>query len=1173
MKKIIKSAFIALGAVLLVFSCSKTDTDSGKENNNQFKDGKAITISATLPDVLTKVTFTPGTDGSGNPKIALTWEDGDQLRVADHDDHSNYSDFDLEDSSIGNKVGEFTGTPVDAESYDVWVIHASVTAAQTQASDGDASHLEYMAQKNGIAKAALSSSIILTDISSVLGIHAKLPAGVATTITSVELTASENIFFSGKTLTINLTDASGAANDELKLYATLPSGSTAIPTGTTLFVRFNSSNASHTVYTAYRELGSGLTFESGCLNNLKLNCVNTDKYAGLDDDGTAEHKYLIADKYQMNSVNGLATGGQTTYFKLIDDINMSGVTFNHINTNSGYTQVVNFDGNNKIISNLGADLFYVFKGSIQNLTLSGSNVGTKRGIFAEYCQGTGHTITNVDITGGSMTGTSANSGALIGRINSGSDGVTTVTITDCDIIDTAVKGGAQTGGLLGSVEVKVVVDNCTVSKSTGTSTVTASGSNSGGLIGQTTAEVIITDCTVSGTNVTGTGVVGGVVGFANSLVTISGSKYTGGTVSASAKFCGGFLGSTGNYASTVTNCQVEDATISTTCTDDPRCSGFVGQLQTNCQVKGCTVGTSSKKVTVSTPQPASGKVLNSGGFVGVNYGTITKNGEVRTKAYVTVTSANTLGQPLQLGGFVGFHRGVIEYCDAEVDMSGLQGQYIGGFAGYAVNNGTTSRYNTVKGSIKGNNYTGGYVGYVDNNSITFTGNQVLSGSVVNGQSAVGGFAGYVPNGTFSDNTVAGTVTVRGSNGGGFVGTTEGGSFTDCSTSASVTGQGTVIGGFVGNGVVAEMTRCFSTGAVVKNSADGNVVGGFGGGVETCTLDGCYFSGSVTTTAVASEMVGGFIGQLKPATGALASIQNCYSTGTVNGSGRWTGGFIGYIFRAADNCGDVEISACYSSCSVSVTGKSYVAGFIGRTYMVAGTSLTIEKCYATGTVTSNQSYASAFIGEIGEATACTISDCYSTGNISGANQIRGGLVAAVHASAASATISRCYSTCSLSDGSFRLGGLIGNINTTECTVEDCAAWNGAVTATAYDYNKNWSSGTIVGTAHPNCHLTNNFRKPGMSVTMWWAPDVDYDHPDVDGTTHPLVIRSNTTPYTYTEASATSLGAPYQFPYHGWHTAETNLSTLAATAKGASSGQGGLGWSSSIWDFTADLPTLI
>ena len=98
------------------------------------------------------------------------------------------------------------------------------------------------------------------------------------------------------------------------------------------------------------------------------------------------------------------------------------------------------------------------------------------------------------------------------------------------------------------------------------------------------------------------------------------------------------------------------------------------------------------------------------------------------------------------------------------------------------------------------------------------------------------------------------------------------------------------------------------------------------------------------------------------------------------------------------------------------------------------------------------------------------------------------------------------------GSFRLGGLIGNVNSTNATVKNCAAWNSEVTASSHG-QANWSSGAVIGTAHPNCHAINNFRNPDMSLTVYCPPPTsDWNHPDIDGTTHPLYQNSQTAPFT-------------------------------------------------------------
>ena len=83
---------------------------------------------------------------------------------------------------------------------------------------------------------------------------------------------------------------------------------------------------------------------------------------------------------------------------------------------------------------------------------------------------------------------------------------------------------------------------------------------------------------------------------------------------------------------------------------------------------------------------------------------------------------------------------------------------------------------------------------------------------------------------------------------------------------------------------------------------------------------------------------------------------------------------------------------------------------------------------------------------------------------------------------------------------------------------------------------------------------------MVLTAYWVPAADYCHPDVS-TAHPLVTQ-NGDETTATSLASNQQGYP-QFPYHGKVEAGKTLSQLASTT---------LGWSSAIWDFSTDYPTL-
>lgn len=898
MKKISRITILAFSVFAVILSCNKEQNipgddivSSGEEQPGVINPTNPVTISVSLPeDLSTRVSFDPvintteGTDKGKITGMTLKWELTDKLLIADHANPSSTATFDCTSISEDGKKANFSGTFPSGTSYDISVEDGksdSGLASISQPSNG-VSNVKYWAVATDVAPEDLNDDFTLNHLSGVLALTVKMPSAAdAAGVMSIDITASENIFYGGKSLTIRLNEADAENEDGiLYFFASLPAANCGSIAACSLLIHLNAPGTAHTIYTRLVELGAQ-TFTAGKVNNININATESDTHAGkTSDDGSSAHPYLIGDPYQVAAINGLATGGATTYFKLIDDIDMkigenSYVTHNHINTNSGYTQAVNFNGNNKTISNLSVDFFYVFKGSVYDLTLDHSTV-TARGILAEYIQGSGNVINNVTVSNGTVSNSSSNVGGLVGQINSGTSGQTTATITDC---------------------------------------------------------------VVSGTNVKGAGVVGGFVGFANELVSISGCKYTGGTVEASARYCGGFIGSPADKASVISNCQVENATVKSTCTDDARCGGFVGQLQTSVQVKGCTVGTESKKVVITTANPASGKVLNEGGFVGVNYGTITKNGSVNSKAYVQVKSENNQGQQINVGGFAGFHRGTIEYCDAVVDMSDLQGQYIGGFSGYMPTEDAKADNCTVSGSIRGNNYTGGFVGVIDKADM-ITNCQVLEGTVVVGQSSAGGFAAQIKSGTVEDCSAHVDLQCRGGNDGGFVGALTGGTVQRCSsagTISQISSTNTVFGGFAGyvNGV--DLIKCSSTADI---SVARSYVGGLVGDFQTANkVSECFYNGTISGPA---STKGGLIGTTQA---VAAVITNCYTAGELVGSNgtQIYGGIVGELKAGG------SVTNCYSTMDMTHGGRA-MGGIVGRAcsggWPVSNASgNTISKCIA------------------------------------------------------------------------------------------------------------------------------------------------------------------------------------------------------------------------------------
>ena len=792
MKTLLKYSLALLAGLSVALSCSKMGTVDANDGENAAPAGKQIIIHATLADAPTRVEYTLDESGE-KPKLTLKWETTDALLVSNASGSVEIGNPTIDATG---KTATFSGTlPEGGEPYTVVVQHAGANlgATQTQAADGDLKHLEYAAMAEGVTEADFEN-LALTQTTGVLGLIAKIPTVVSAAVKAVIFQTESTLFNGSNTLTVNLGTPGAGIDNLLYVYANVATAS--IPAGTEMFIRFKVGDGENDYYTRYQVFASDVSLNTGALNGLKLNCTHIDRFAGKDDKGTAAAPYLIADGHQLAAANGQATGGSTTFFKLIDDVDMTGISHNHINTNSGYTQVVDFDGNDKAISHLGTDLFYVLKGSVYDVTLDQSTV-TQRGILAEYVQGSGNVVRNVTVCNGSVKSKSDNVGGLIGAINNGTTGQTAITITDCS---------------------------------------------------------------VSNTSVSGAGVVGGIVGYVNEVAIISGCSYSGGTVTATKRYCGGAIGSIGEFAAVVSDCHVEKATVTSS---SDRIGGFIGQVQKQALIKGCTVGSSTQRVLLeSTLQSAT---VNAGGFAGVNYGTITKNGDVRNKAYVHITGTNSTGNTnINIGGFVGYLEagsgpigGVVEYADADVDMSSLVGQQVGGFVGFMANRPATVDHCTSTGNIKGNNYTGGFIGNTGAYNHTVTNNS--SSGTVSGAATVGGFVGQASKGTWTNNT----------------------------TTCSVSGSGANIGGFAGqiNGDVT-VSKCSSQGTSV--SASGNVCGGF----AAIAANGAKISDSFSVTNLlgGTRKRGGMIGHVSA---GEVSMNRCYATGSINANFE-LGGIVGTV---------------------------------------------------------------------------------------------------------------------------------------------------------------------------------------------------------------------------------------------------------------------------------------
>lgn len=461
-------------------------------------------------------------------------------------------------------------------------------------------------------------------------------------------------------------------------------------------------------------------------------------------------------------------------------------------------------------------------------------------------------------------------------------------------------------------------------------------------------------------------------------------------------------------------------------------------------------------------------------------------------------------------------------------------------------------------------YMGGLVGEVSTAS-TFDDCHIENSTISakNNKAYAGGAFGYVHNsdakiGYTTKCKVAATTTFSGvDNVGGFIGVLDGGTVNQNEVGCAISG-GSKIGGFVGNLKAGSLTGDYVIGAVTSTY---QTVGGLIGYMEGGTVTDCYAEGDVTHNFAATyALIGGLIGNM---TGGEVSTSHATGKVKVQNTGDHAGGLIGQVLGA------VTISRCYSTGDVE--GKACLGGFIGN--MAGDGNQTISESYATGGFKPGGDGSGGFIGKIqGTGTGTfSIHDCYASGNaLANASQC-GGFVGLITKTDGLVSIENCFSTGTNWAGyGYGHGGFVGRIEVTNVTVQKCAAWGTQVKGQT-SINK-WSAGAIVGVAHPKCTLTDNYRKPGMTLHAYWgtsgqtyALSDDYQHRNVSSNQPLMIINSDG---TITETGKTSLSTSDGsaiFAYQGKCIVSQSLSDLAKST-------GPLNWGTTYWDYGQSLPRL-
>jgi len=802
---------------MMLFSCVREELAITAE----VPDGKQVTIRVCMPEEsYTKVEFT-----AQENKLVTAWQESDCIRVISGEQSQVFTLSRI----ISDKEAEFTGTEVVGSTFDILCpgTYAGVEEAeadtQTPAQEGNGSvaHLRYKALLSGVNS---YSEVAFVDSwasahggtlksAAAVKLQAILPAGVTTV-------DKATVRLDGTDYTLPLTGVDVSAQEQvLTAYMMLPWDDIDLPAGSHISVFVT--DPGKEVYSASVTLSAAKTVMGGKMNTIKgLNLAIQDY---VDGDGSEENPFLIANARQMGNMmtlykNSAAPSNATSfkyYFRLLDDVDITGMAWTPINNSGSFYKAIDFDGGGHTIKGLTTDGTYagfcgVLYGSIRNVTFDGAAISgtTKKGVVAGFLGTTGLPAycENVVVKNSTVTGSNFSAGFA-------SHVRTTGTITGCRVENTTVSStSGHAGGfaaftdITGDDKYEVparfvdchVVDVTVNQDYNGTSEL-----YTGGFIGGANTGASFTDCTVKAT-VSATKAalkdVGGFIGRASyACPTFKDCKVlAGSTVNATGNHAGGFVGYT-EVAASYTDCSSAANVVNTS----EYTGGFAGYSAgassfNNCSASGNVSGTK-----------------HAGGFVGT-----AENSAFTDCFYSSGTVTENNSGKSQSGGFCGFASIGVSFrgCyvkDAAFVANG--GTYVGGFVGQL-----------------GNSYTGG-------NNVTVSQCHVV-GTSVTGSTNCGGFVGVQYDNIGSSYVSGGSVTAKGAHCGGF-------------------------SGFVQNG---DLTNCYTTASI--NGASYAQVAGMAGIVYTSNISYCYAAGSVTASGTDA---GAFVGQCtQQGEGALAVISSC-----------------------------------------------------------------------------------------------------------------------------------------------------------------------------------------------------------------------------------------------------------------------------------------------------------
>lgn len=671
MRRFLDMFALASAVALSVISCAKESEDHVNDGTKN-----KITITASLPDELvTKVKFEAGAS-----VIKPSWEQTDVIRIISETGKSETYSI----KEINGKTATFEGNELAGTSFTAIYPGNYETAealgkrpytGQVQTGNGSTAHLQLNAMADGLSDISnISFADAGAKLNGAVKLYVKLPENV-TSPKGVSLSAASDIFSTdnagsakSSSLGLSLENVDISADHIFTAYLMSSWTEAVIDAGTELTLTLK---AEGVLITKSFTVEKSVNLAGGHLNTIQLNAENWNTIEGS---GTESDPYKLSTTRNLLAMKAALVKGQMTYFKLMNDIDMSSIeNWDPLNPDEPYDLGIVFDGGGHFLKNLKSkekhysSFFGVLYGKCHNVKfvdaeiVSASNSGA--GIIGGYI-GTGGKPAIVSGVEASGTVTNAGKGQSVGGLGGNAREATIENCTVNVTVSNPMGDGTNrtaTGGVVGkTIDSAVKIKNCIVR---GVVEITKGINNTytGGIVGwQSAAGAEITGCEVYSTVKSAGERVGGIVGHYQGG-TLSGCKFYG-EVNAASRLAGGIAGITSS-ASIIENCLSSGKIV---------CKNIVGGI----------VGMNENTLIIRCCESSSTIEINVNGVDGV-------------------------------GGVLGLASNgktvIVEDCIFSGNMNVPTGQRVGGIVG-DLGTGSSVRRCYVSGSITGWAGVGGIVG-------------------------------------------------------------------------------------------------------------------------------------------------------------------------------------------------------------------------------------------------------------------------------------------------------------------------------------------------------------------------------------------------------------------------------------------------------------------------------